>query len=286
VALIATATTYTPMSVAQAPIERRDGRSRPGAGISVIRTDAAVNVTREEMAILAAIGEHNRLVPASGAGAPAMPERLQLGSQAFRLADALGTTFDANADDQTTIVDSIAAARRQAPVVVFSIHAHETVMGDADWDDPRPAAFLQPLFHRAIDAGAGVVVRHGPHVLNGIEIYHGRPILYGLGSLFFDFGGKRSYTVPGTSIHLDFPDAWFETAVAVARFRKGQLAELRLYPMQIEVSERPTCGLPRLATGADARRILERVRQYSEPFGTDVRIEGDVGVVYGLNDGK
>lgn len=281
VALVATASTFMPMSVAQPAIDRRGERTRPSPGISVIRTEPAVNVTREEMAILAAIGEQQKLVAPPKAGAPAVPERLQLGSQAFRIGDTPGATFDANADDETAIIDSITAARRRAPAVVFSIHAHETLMGDADWDDPRPAAFLQPLFHRAIDAGAGVVVRHGPHVLNGIEIYHGRPILYGLGSLFFDFGGKRSYMVPGTSYRLDFTDAWFETAVAVARYRHGQLAELRLYPMLIEVSERPTCGLPRPATGADAQRILERLRHYSQPFGTDLRIEGDVGVVYG-----
>lgn len=37
-----------------------------------------------------------------------------------------------------------------------------------------------------IDAGAGVVVGHGPHVLRGIEVYKRRPIFYSLASFIFE----------------------------------------------------------------------------------------------------
>jgi poly-gamma-glutamate capsule biosynthesis protein CapA/YwtB (metallophosphatase superfamily) len=37
-----------------------------------------------------------------------------------------------------------------------------------------------------IDAGAAVVTASGPHVLRGIEIYNGKPILYGLGNFIFE----------------------------------------------------------------------------------------------------
>src|SRR6185436_14975432 len=36
----------------------------------------------------------------------------------------------------------------------------------------------------AIDAGADLVVGHGPHVLNGVEMYKGKPILYSLGHFY------------------------------------------------------------------------------------------------------
>ena len=36
-----------------------------------------------------------------------------------------------------------------------------------------------------IDAGADVVVGHGPHVLRGIEIYKGKPIFYSLANFMF-----------------------------------------------------------------------------------------------------
>ncbi|MGN0030997.1 MAG: CapA family protein [Candidatus Gastranaerophilaceae bacterium] len=43
-----------------------------------------------------------------------------------------------------------------------------------------------------IDAGADIVIGHGPHMMNSIEIYKNKPILYGLGNFIFpaDFGGK------------------------------------------------------------------------------------------------
>jgi poly-gamma-glutamate capsule biosynthesis protein CapA/YwtB (metallophosphatase superfamily) len=45
----------------------------------------------------------------------------------------------------------------------------------------------QSTFSRSlIDAGADVVVGSHPHVIQGLEIYHGRPIVYSLGNLLFD----------------------------------------------------------------------------------------------------
>ncbi len=42
------------------------------------------------------------------------------------------------------------------------------------------------LAHSLIDAGADAVVGCHPHVVQGIEVYHGRPIAYSLGNLLFD----------------------------------------------------------------------------------------------------
>ena len=40
--------------------------------------------------------------------------------------------------------------------------------------------------HQYIDAGADIVVGAHPHVLQGIEYYNGKPILYSLGNFWFD----------------------------------------------------------------------------------------------------
>ena len=46
----------------------------------------------------------------------------------------------------------------------------------------------------AIDAGADVVVGHGPHYSLPVEVYKGRPIYYGLGNLCFKAGhGGRKH---------------------------------------------------------------------------------------------
>ena len=44
------------------------------------------------------------------------------------------------------------------------------------------------LAHAAIDAGADLVLGHHPHVLQGIEQYKGKNIVYSLGN--FCFGGN------------------------------------------------------------------------------------------------
>ena len=46
----------------------------------------------------------------------------------------------------------------------------------------EPRGDLRRWSRAVIDAGADVVVGHGPHVLRGIEFYHGRPIVYSLGN--------------------------------------------------------------------------------------------------------
>jgi poly-gamma-glutamate capsule biosynthesis protein CapA/YwtB (metallophosphatase superfamily) len=75
--------------------------------------------------------------------------------------------------------DDIAALRKQANVVVASFHwgLHQEVL-----------QYMIEIAHRAIDAGADLVVGHGPHYSLPIEVYEGKPIFYGLGSFSFHTG--------------------------------------------------------------------------------------------------
>ena len=43
-------------------------------------------------------------------------------------------------------------------------------------------AYQVEIAHTAIDAGADLVMGHGPHTPLGIEIYQDKPIFYGVGS--------------------------------------------------------------------------------------------------------
>jgi poly-gamma-glutamate synthesis protein (capsule biosynthesis protein) len=169
--------------------------------------------------------------------------------------------------------------------VLFSIHAHEVTPYESnsegnDNDTARPASFEPALFHAAIDAGADAVVRNGPHVLGGIEIYKGKPIFYSLGSLFFEFGGTRSYKVPGGAT-IRFSSAWFQTFVPVTTYRHGEMSEIRIYPLIIESSHAPTDGRPRPADPAQAQQILTRIQALSAPYGTRIRIVNGVGIIRG-----
>jgi poly-gamma-glutamate capsule biosynthesis protein CapA/YwtB (metallophosphatase superfamily) len=75
--------------------------------------------------------------------------------------------------------DDIAALRAQADIVVASCH----------WGVGREVLqYMTEIGHAAVDAGADIVIGHGPHYSLPIEIYRGRPIFYGLGSFSFHTG--------------------------------------------------------------------------------------------------
>jgi poly-gamma-glutamate synthesis protein (capsule biosynthesis protein) len=291
-ALVAAASTFPPMAVAGPPVVRFDTASRARTGISALHAREVRLVTAPQLQTLRQIAG-----PVDFGGAPGAKE-VRLGDQVFRAAEREGTQWETSKEDESAILASVRAARGKARFVLFSIHAHQTAGHDdagaapyepmalhwaneaASAEDPRPAAFEPALFHAAIDAGADAVVRTGPHVLGGIEIYKGKPIFYSLGSLFFDFRGKRSYTTPAGQA-MKFPDGYFQTVIPVTRYQGGRMAEIRLYPFAIESDGGPGGGMPRLPSPQEGRRILENLRSLSAAFGTRIRIENGVGVISG-----
>ena len=78
----------------------------------------------------------------------------------------------------------IAALRARADVVVASCHwgLHKEVLG-----------YMREIGRAAIDAGADLVIGHGPHYSLPVEVYRGKAIFYGLGSFSFHtgHGGRR-----------------------------------------------------------------------------------------------
>jgi poly-gamma-glutamate synthesis protein (capsule biosynthesis protein) len=68
--------------------------------------------------------------------------------------------------------------------------------------------------------------------------------------------------------------------IALSRYDKGKLVEVRLYPTSGDWDGPISMlGMPRTAPPAMAQRILQRVQALSKPFGTNVAIEGNVGVI-------
>lgn len=275
VALVGAASTYMP----NAPAGAGGGDARtykaPRPGVAAIRIRPIALVTASELATLKEIARRQgRRVETADTEVTLTPNEAVFNQQTFRLSDRVGLTYELHSGDRDGVLRAIRAAKQGADLAVFSIHAHETESGgqefDAAPDTLAPADFLQQLFHDAVDAGADVVVTHGPHVLRGVEIYQGKPIFYGLGSLFFELGtGWRR--------------EWFDSVVAISEFRGGRVAEVRLYPILLGTPEeqrgRLDQGTPRIAVGADARRILENLQRQSERYGTAVRIENGIGVI-------
>jgi len=178
-------------------------------------------------------------------------------------------------------LDAVRAARARADLVVFSLHAHET------------GSWLSPLAHRLIDAGADVVLTHGPHEVRGIEIYRCRPILYGLGDFVYqaqhvkrvpadsyegfrmkddatwDDLTKRRETAGDWSLYKK-REAW-EGLGAVVKFGQHGATEVRLVPVdlgfELPVLDR---GVPKLAGPQLGRKIVGDVIEASKPFDTHI----------------
>jgi poly-gamma-glutamate capsule biosynthesis protein CapA/YwtB (metallophosphatase superfamily) len=275
VALIGSASTFMPMAPAGAG--GGDGRLLKAArpGISALRSRPIALVTAAELETLRRIAQRQgKRVDADDTEVTLAPNEAVFIQQSFRKADHTGLTYELQPDDRAGILTSIRAGKEGADSAIYTIHAQETDSGGQEFDaEPaslHAADFLQPLFHDAVDAGADVVLTHGPHVLRGIEIYQGKPIFYSMGSLFFELG-------------RDWRPEWYDSIVAAIEFKGGQVSEIRLYPIVLgtpsENRTRDEQGVPHLAKGADAARILTSLQKQSSVYGTKILIQQGVGYI-------
>lgn len=224
-------------------------------------------------------------------------ERVHLGGATFEVGDKVGYRYEPNAKDVSNIIRNVRQGKQFSDFLIATNHDHEL-----SHSDEYPADYVQEFAHKLIDAGADAYISHGPHILRGIEIYRGRPIFYSLGNFVFDnlqsVEGRDYFDAYGLNPMVDsvadllvaamndwctkLEDArgLFESVVATTRFEGNRLAEMRLYPIVLGYSERlADRGVPKLASAAQARAILERLQRLSEPFGTQIAIENDIGVI-------
>jgi hypothetical protein len=93
-----------------------------------------------------------------------------------------------NVNDLVTAKQLVATAAKKADIVIVSFHGGAE--GSAAQHVPQETELFfgekrgnLPLFARTvIDAGADLVLGHGPHVLRGMEIYKDRLIAYSMGN--------------------------------------------------------------------------------------------------------
>lgn len=149
----------------------------------------------------------------------------------------------------TAFAGDIAALREKADIVVASCHWG---LGEEVLD------YMTEIAHAAIDAGADIVMGHGPHYLLPIEIYKGRPIFYGLCNFTFATGhlGRKHSGWAGLLIDVTFERG----AVTACEFR---------FVRSNENNETYLCDL------ADEAETLADLVARSEKLGTRLVPEGD-----------
>ena len=78
-----------------------------------------------------------------------------------------------------TLAPIISQARQHAHIVIVTVH------WGSNWKE-APGKRTVALARALINAGVDAVLGHSAHILQGVEIYKGRPIAYDMGSFVFD----------------------------------------------------------------------------------------------------
>ena len=129
--------------------------------------------------------------------------------------------------------------------------------------DNYPTEEQIELAHKAIDMGADLVIGHHPHVLQGVEKYNGKYILYSLGN--FCFGGNKNPSDKDTVIFKQ-----------TFTFNGSELASdnnVSLIPCLISSVSSRNNYQPTPASGDSYDRIKNKIVEFSEA------IEGNTAVL-------
>ena len=287
VALVSVASTFTPHS--RASSARGPIRARPG--VNPLRFSTTYGVAPDRLEVLRGLlRDMGEKPPASGA--------LRFLGGHFVAADRPGVRTEPLAEDVEAIAAVVRNASRLADRVMVTIHAHEGAPGDRT----RPAEFLVSFAHAMIDAGADIFVGHGPHIVRGIEIYKGKPILYSVGNFIFENDLVDEQPADAyDDLHLgplagvaDFDDArsdhdrksfpgdrdMWRSVIATVRWRGRAVEDITLHPINLGFGRsRIDRGRPVIASGDLAREVIDEVAERSKPFGTQVTAENGLGHV-------
>ncbi|HUX89092.1 MAG TPA: CapA family protein [Gallionellaceae bacterium] len=146
----------------------------------------------------------------------------------FTYSSRFNTVFDLEQG-----AELVRQAKASGNYVIVTFHAGAEG-SPAIWHDNEDEPFMGEnrgntvAFSRAmIDAGADLVVGHGPHVLRAAECYQGKPIVYSLGN-FVGVGGLSAKNFASVSALLE---------VSVAQ--DGTLQKINLVPLRFNEQKLP-----------------------------------------------
>jgi len=233
----------------------------------------------------------------NGYAPPIADGKLYFGGLIFEVGEKNETRTTPLERDMKRITASIEDAKSKADYVVVSIHAHEELNGKTE----IPAEFLKTFSRTCIDSGADIIAGHGPHELRGIEIYNGKPIFYSIGNFIFqtetvevqpadayeslppgiDIVSKlmNHRSKNGTVGYAVQPNIWRSALFGVTA-EDGVIRQIQIYPITLHMDATVTDkGWPELMDGGDAAELLEYLAGLSKPFGTNLVVKHNIGII-------
>ncbi|WP_430115346.1 CapA family protein [Neobacillus rhizosphaerae] len=131
-----------------------------------------------------------------------------------------------------------------------------------------PEGSQQSLAHFTIDSGADLVLGHHPHVVQGIEEYKGKFIVYSLGN--FMFGGNRNPKDKDTFV--------FQQTFHLKNGLLTDKKEINIVPFSISSVSSRNNYQPTLLTGTEHDRVKNKIINASN------KINGSEWLVYENKD--
>lgn len=166
--------------------------------------------------------------------------------------------------------------------------------------DHYPEDYQKELGRKCIDWGADLVIGHHPHVLQGIDQYQGKYIVYSLGN--FCFGANRNPSDKDTMIFqqtftfraepVDLPQAdsaqegsvvkgvgasttaASEADAEAVSYRLVQTNDARIVPCSVSSVTSRNNYQPTPLEGENWQRVIGRINEYSLEFGVTADEEG------------
>ena len=134
------------------------------------------------------------------------------------------------------VAADIKALRKQVDWIVVNYHwGEELAKYPGDWQID--------LARFTVDQGADLVVGHHPHVLQGAEVYKGRPIVYSLGNFIFGGNSTSDYDTAALKVSL-----------------KDQQMRVEFLPIQVRGYQ------ARVVNGQAGQQILGQITEVSDIF--------------------
>jgi Bacterial capsule synthesis protein PGA_cap len=203
------------------------------------------------------------------------------------------------AEDLEPMLADVRAARDECDVLAVSfhwgIHLVKGVIPDYEYEVARAV----------IDAGADIIIGHGPHVLKAVEFYRGRPIFHSLGNFCFD--APREYIDAARARNSEFKglmdshtsfeepteyDEWYHPYVISPDTTLSMIAKVELIDGRVgRVSAVPVVinkrAQPEVMRAGDEGfgRVLTYLREVTEVVGIDTTYsaEGDEILISGAD---
>lgn len=152
--------------------------------------------------------------------------------------------------DTEEICSDAKEAKSSADIVIVSLHwGNEYIR--------RPSPSQIKLAHQIIDSGANIILGHHPHVLQGVEEYHGGVIAYSLGNFVFDTWQEKMR----------------KSLILRVCFSKEGINDIELLPVHINRNYQPE-----LLQGERARDLLSEMEERFSKIAIELSSEFDNSV--------